>query len=75
MEKIQYGLFMVVGILLGMLTPPLGLLLNVASSISKASMERLSVVVLPFLAVEVAVLGLIAYVKPVSMFLPRLLGY
>jgi tripartite ATP-independent transporter DctM subunit len=75
MEKIQYGLFMVVGILLGMLTPPLGLLLNVASSISKASMERLSMVVLPFLAVEVAVLGLIAYVKPVSMFLPRLLGY
>lgn len=75
MEPIQYGLFMVVGILLGMLTPPLGLLLNVASAISKSSMERLSIVVLPFLAVEVAVLFLIAYVKPVSMFLPRLLGY
>ena len=62
-------------LLLGLLTPPLGLLLNVTASISKSSMEKLSIVVLPFLAVEVGVLMLIAFVKPVSMWLPRLLGY
>lgn len=75
MHPIQFGLFMVVGVLLGLLTPPLGLLLNVTASISKSSMEKLSIVVLPFLAVEVGVLMLIAFVKPVSMWLPRLLGY
>lgn len=75
MAPIQFGLFMVIAVLLGLLTPPLGLLLNVTASISKSSMERLSLVVLPFLAVEVGVLMLIAFVEPVSMFLPRLLGY
>lgn len=75
MEPIQFGLFMVVGVLMGLLTPPLGLLLNVTASISRSSMERLSWVVLPFLAVEVVVLLLIAFVKPVSMFLPGLLGF
>lgn len=75
MAPIQFGLFMVIGVLLGLLTPPLGLLLNVTASISRSSMERLSIVVLPFLAVEVLVLMLVAFVKPVSMTLPRLLGF
>ena len=75
MHPIQYGLFLMTAILLGLLTPPLSLLLNVAAPIAKVSIERLSITVLPFLAAQVAILFLMAFYPPVTMWLPRLLGF
>jgi C4-dicarboxylate transporter DctM subunit len=75
MHSIQYGLFLVVGILLGLLTPPLSLLLNVAAPIAKASVARISVVVLPFFFTQVGILVLIAFVPAVSLTVPRLFGF
>jgi TRAP-type C4-dicarboxylate transport system permease large subunit len=67
--------FLMTAILLGLLTPPLSLLLNVAAPIAKVSIERLSIAVLPFFAVQVGILLLMAFYPPVTMWLPRLLGY
>lgn len=75
MHPIQYGVFLMTAILLGLLTPPLSLLLNVAAPIAKVSMERLAITVLPFMAVQVGIVFLIAFYPPVTMWLPRLLGY
>ncbi len=75
MHPIQYGVFLIMAILLGLLTPPLSLLLNVAAPIAKVSIERLAIVVLPFMAVQVAIVFLIAFYPPVTLWLPRLLGY
>jgi len=75
MHPIQYGVFLMTAILLGLLTPPLSLLLNVAAPIAKVSMERLAITVLPFIAVQVGIVFLIAFYPPVTMWLPRLLGY
>lgn len=75
MHPIQYGVFLITAILLGLLTPPLSLLLNVAAPIAKVSIERLAIVVLPFMAVQVGVVFLIAFYPPVTLWLPRLLGF
>ena len=75
MHPIQYGVFLMTAILLGLLTPPLSLLLNIAAPIAKVSMERLAITVLPFLALQVGIVFLIAFYPPVTMWLPRLLGY
>ena len=75
MHPIQYGLFLMTGILLGLLTPPLSLLLNVAAPIAGVSIERLSITVLPFFAVQVGILFVMAFYPPLTMWLPRLLGY
>lgn len=75
MHPIQYGVFLMTAILLGLLTPPLSLLLNVAAPIAKVSIERLSIAVLPFFALQVGILLLMAFYPPVTMWLPRLLGY
>jgi tripartite ATP-independent transporter DctM subunit len=75
MDPIQYGVFLITAILLGLLTPPLSLLLNVAAPIAKVSIERLAIVVLPFMAVQVGIVFLIAFYPPVTLWLPRLLGY
>ena len=75
MHPIQYGLFLITAILLGLLTPPLSLLLNIAAPIARTSIERLALVVLPFLALQVGVVAAIAFYPPLTMWLPKLLGY
>lgn len=74
MHPLQFGVFLMVGLLLGVLTPPLGLVLFVVAPVAKVSLERLSLAVIPFLLAELAVLLLIVFVPEVTLGLPRLLG-
>ena len=74
MHPIQFGLFLMVGLLLGLLTPPVGLSLFVVAPIARVSLERLSWAVLPFLLVELGILFLIAFVPEITLFVPRLGG-
>ena len=74
MHPIQFGVFLMVGLLLGLLTPPVGLSLFVVAPIARVSMERLSWAVIPFLLVELVVLFLIAFVPEITLFVPRLGG-
>lgn len=74
MEPVQFGLFLMVGLLLGLITPPLGLLLFITTPIARTTLERVSVAVLPFLAAEIGVLLLITFVPKVTLWIPGLLG-
>jgi tripartite ATP-independent transporter DctM subunit len=74
MHPIQFGIFLMVGLLIGLLTPPVGLSLFVVAPIARVSLEHLSLAVLPFLAAVTAVLFLIAFVPEVTLFVPRLGG-
>jgi len=56
-------------------TPPMGLVLFVASSVSGERVETISKTILPFLAVEIVVIFLITYVPAISMTIPRLTGF
>jgi tripartite ATP-independent transporter DctM subunit len=69
------GIVVVVNLMIGLLTPPVGLLLYVVCGMTKLSLERVVKGVLPFLGVEIIVLFLITYIEPLSMFLPRFFGY
>lgn len=75
MHPIQYGMFLMVGLLLGVLTPPVGLVLFIVAPIARLSLERLSLAVLPFLALEFVVLFVIATVPELTLALPRVAGY
>lgn len=74
MHPIQYGMFLMVGLLLGVITPPLGIVLFIVSPIAKVSLESVSFAVIPFLLAELAVLALIAFVPDVTLAIPRLSG-
>ena len=65
---------MAVNLTVGLATPPMGLVLFVASTVSGEKVEAISKAILPFLAVEVLVIGLITYVPAISMTIPRLAG-
>lgn len=74
-DPIHFAVVMCVNVTVGLATPPLGLVLFVAASVSKERVETIARQMLPFLAVEVTVIFLITYFPALSMTLPRLLGF
>ncbi|MBW4710691.1 TRAP transporter large permease [Roseobacter sp. YSTF-M11] len=74
-DPIHFAIIMSVNLTVGLATPPMGLVLFVASSVSGERVETISKAILPFLAVEVVVIFLITYVPAISMTIPRLTGF
>jgi len=73
-DPIHFGIVMVVNLNIALATPPLGACLFVASSVGKVRFEDVALRILPFIIVEVLVLGVIIYVPELSLALPRMLG-
>ncbi|MEM9431342.1 MAG: TRAP transporter large permease [Pseudomonadota bacterium] len=74
-HPVHFAIIMSVNLTVGLATPPMGLVLFVASSVSGERVETISKAILPFLAVEVAVIFLITYVPAISLTVPRLTGF
>lgn len=74
-DPIHFAIIMSVNLTVGLATPPMGLVLFVASSVSGERVETISRAILPFLAVEIAVIFLITFVPELSMTVPRLFGF
>lgn len=60
-DRIHFGLIIVLGLAIGMITPPVAINLYVASTISKISIEKISKAVIPFLLGLIFILMLITY--------------
>ena len=65
----------VVNIMIGLVTPPYGLLLFMMTKIADVPLRDMVREVMPFLYVMFAALALITFVPDIVLFLPRLLGY
>ena len=74
-DPVHFGVVAVVNIMLGLVTPPYGLLLFMMVKIADVSLTELVKEVMPFLAVMIGALALITYVPDLVLFLPRILGY
>ena len=74
-DPIHFAIIMSVNLTVGLATPPMGLVLFVAAAVSQERVETIAKAILPFLAVEVAVIFLITYVPAISMTIPRLTGF
>lgn len=74
-HPVHFAIIMSVNLTVGLATPPMGLVLFVASSVSGERVETISRAILPFLAVEVLVIFLITYFPAISMTVPRLTGF
>jgi len=61
-DVVQFGLLMVINLTIGLLTPPVGTAMYVASNVSGVSMARLTRSLLPFWGVMLGVLMLVTYV-------------
>jgi len=65
----------VANIMLGLVTPPYGLLLFMMTKVADVPLRDIVREVMPFLGVMFGALMLITYVPAFTLFLPRLLGY
>ncbi|MGV6847646.1 MAG: TRAP transporter large permease [Marinibacterium sp.] len=74
-DPIHFAIIMSVNLTVGLATPPMGLVLFVAAAVSRERVETIAKAILPFLAVEIAVIFLITYVPAISMTIPRLTGF
>ena len=74
-DLVHFGIVAVVNIMIGLITPPYGLLLFVMTSISGVPMRDIVRDTLPFLFAMLATLVLITLVPETVLWLPRLFGY
>ena len=74
-DPLHFAIVMCVNLTIGLTTPPMGLVLFVASSVSGERVETISREMLPYLAVHIFVILLITYIPALTMTLPRLLGF
>jgi C4-dicarboxylate transporter DctM subunit len=73
-NPIHLGIVVVVNIELGLLTPPVGMNLFVASTITKAPLPEVVRAVLPWMSMTLLTLLLVTYVPIISTFLPSLMS-
>ena len=74
-HPVHFAIIMSVNLTVGLATPPMGLVLFVASSVSGERVETIARAILPFLAVEIFVIFLITYVPTISLAIPKLTGF
>ncbi len=72
-DPVHFGVIMVLNLMIGLLTPPVGMVLYVLSRVSGLSFERCSAATMPFLIPLVIVLILVTFIPAVSMWLPTLI--
>jgi len=71
----QFGVIMVLNLMIGLLTPPVGLCLFAISSTSQVPISELFAEMGPYLAALLVVLAIVTFVPEVSIWLPRQFGF
>jgi len=74
-HPIHFGFIFVLNGVIGMLTPPFGIILFVVCAISKIDLVTLAGAVIPFVIWQIVVLLLVTYFPIVCSWVPQLLGY
>ena len=74
-DPVYFGVVAVVNIMIGLITPPYGLLLFIMASISGSPLKAIVRDTVPFLAVMIGALLLMTLVPDIVLWLPRLFGY
>ncbi len=74
-DPVHFGLVVIFNLMIGLITPPMGLCLFVSDAIAQVGIGTLTRRILPFFLVEVAVLIIITFIPVTVTWLPRLLGF
>ncbi|AWI85422.1 C4-dicarboxylate ABC transporter permease [Alloyangia pacifica] len=74
-DPTHFGILVIFNLMIGLITPPLGLCLFVAEGVANVGMAKLIRAIMPFFLVEVLVLIILTFVPQTVIWLPRVLGY
>jgi TRAP-type C4-dicarboxylate transport system permease large subunit len=73
-DPVHFGLIMTLNLMIGLLHPPLGMVLFVLSRVAKLSVERTTMAILPWLVPLILALLLITFVPAITLWLPQQVG-
>jgi TRAP-type C4-dicarboxylate transport system permease large subunit len=71
-DLVHFGVVMVLNLMIGLLHPPMGMVLFVLARVAKLSVERTTIAILPWLVPLLGSLVLITYVPALVLWLPRM---
>jgi len=71
-DPVHLGLIVILNLMLGLLTPPVGMVLYVLSKVSGVKFERCVTATAPFLVPLLIVLGLICFIPEIALWLPNI---
>ncbi|HEY5365474.1 MAG TPA: TRAP transporter large permease [Casimicrobiaceae bacterium] len=74
-DLVHFGVVVVVNIMIGLLTPPFGLLLFVVANMTRQPLMAIVREAAPFIAAAIVVLAIITFVPETVLWLPRVMGY
>jgi tripartite ATP-independent transporter DctM subunit len=72
-SPIQFGIMIILNLMIGTVTPPIGVVLFVISNVARVPFDRVARATLPFVLPLLLVLGLVTFWAPLTTFLPELL--
>ena len=74
-DPLHFGVILVLNLVIGLTTPPVGVCLFIACAIGGISLERISRAILPFLFASIVVLIIATYWEALIMWIPKFFGY
>ena len=72
-DPVHFGLVMVLNLMIGLLHPPMGLVLFVLARVARMSVERTTMAILPWLVPLLVSLAIVTYIPSISLWLPNAL--
>lgn len=74
-DPLHFGVIIVLNLVIGLTTPPVGVCLFIACAIGRISLERISRAIIPFLFASIMVLIITTYWESLIMYVPKFFGY
>jgi tripartite ATP-independent transporter DctM subunit len=74
-DPLHFGIVVVMNLMIGLITPPLGLCLFVCCSVARVDLIKLIRVSTPFILVEIGALLIVTYFPQIVLFIPHFFGY
>ena len=74
-DPVHFGVIIVLNLMIGLVTPPVGLCLYVVSGIARVPIGEIIRELAPYLLALIVILGLVTFIPALSLWLPRSLGY
>jgi C4-dicarboxylate transporter DctM subunit len=74
-DPLHFGVIIVLNLVIGLTTPPVGVCLFIACAIGEIKLEQITKAILPFLLASIIVLLIVTYWESLIMLIPKLFGY
>lgn len=74
-DMLRFGLIVSITLTVGLITPPVGMLLFTTSTVAGIDLSRMYKAIVPYAALELLCALAIVFIEPLTVFIPRLFGY